>query len=162
MELIRIGHQGRQIRLQTYENINCLGECLLEQRLQALQQAIDFAPLKLGLAFARHREQLSDQRAAPRYRFFDDIDTGGDLVRSRRLLKQRRVSENDVKKIIEVVGNTAGESPDTFHFLRLQKLFMQSFALRDRTNQLFGLLRNVLLHPGVESLQLIFSALAVG
>ena len=83
MDLIRIGHQSRQIRLQTYENVNRLGKCLLKQGLQALQQAIDFAPLKLRLAFARHREQLSDQRATPRYRFFDDIDAGGDLARSR-------------------------------------------------------------------------------
>jgi hypothetical protein len=46
---------------QADENVNRLGKCLLKQGLQALQQTIDFGPLKLRLAFTRHREQLSDK-----------------------------------------------------------------------------------------------------
>ena len=59
------------------------------------------------------------------------------------------------------MSNTADESPDTLHLLCLQKLFVESLPLRDRANQLFGLLGNMFLHLGIEPLQLVLRALAI-
>src|SRR5713226_5321761 len=41
---------------------------------------------------------------------------------------QANVAENSSEKIIEIVGNTAGEQPQTFELGRLPELFIQALA----------------------------------
>ena len=38
------------------------------------------------------------------------------------ILQQAKISENDCQKIVEVMGDTAGELPQYLHFLRMHQL----------------------------------------
>ena len=62
-------------------------------------------------------------------RHFDFLDSFGDAILQRGVLKEKlTVAEDYAKKIVKIVSDAAGQAPDGFHFLRLDELLLEIFG----------------------------------
>src|SRR4051794_24664873 len=90
--------------------------------------------------FAAEGEQLAGQRRSPRRGSADFANVLRNFSLHLQLVEEEiAVAENGGEKIIEVVGNAAGELAERFHLLRANELVLKLFARRDvhqRTDEL--------------------------
>ena len=120
-ELARVEPHGPQIIGKIERHLDAFRHAATNPALGSLQNAVDVQRLRVERLPAGESEQLAGQAGAAIDRMANGLVHPADALEVGPALGQFQVAGNDGEKIVEVVGDAAGELSDCFQPLRLQR-----------------------------------------
>ena len=135
LDLSRIGLDAPDIRIEQRDPFNVLANKTLEHLIHVGHHGIEVQHPRLQHLLAAERQELLRERGGPLGGLLDLLGVSAHRIVVAEAKEQKiAVSRDGNQQVVEIVGNSAGQSPDRFHFLRLTELL---FALLQGLLRLF-------------------------
>src|SRR5580704_14092145 len=100
------------------------------QRERRRRESTKVNPMPPRLRLAGEVEDLAYQVSRPYARFVDDLEVPADSVLRRKVLLRENAERDDRKqRVVEIVGDAAGERADRLDLLRVQQLTLELVPL---------------------------------
>jgi hypothetical protein len=122
----RIGLDGWEARGKIHAQGNILAQNAAEHFADLVDDLVQVGHLQMEFVLAAEGQQLARQVAGPPGGLGDFLEGVGRFVARRRIGHEHaRMAADDGEKVVEIVGDAAGQLPDGLHFLRLAQLGFQ-------------------------------------